>query len=543
MTAMPGLIGTTRLTRLALRRDRFTLPAWILGLAGFTAATTAMIDQSFPTYQDLVQDTELVATNPGLRMLGLASGPTVGAYTMHRDYVTLAVLAGLMSTLAVVRHTRQNEELGRAEMLGSAVVGRYAGLAAAVIVSLAANVVLAVLLGLAMMTSGQPAAGSFAAGAAVAAVGVAFVGVAAVTSQLSSTTRGATGAAGGALALAFLASGIGNMLGEADSSGLRVTSAWPAWLSPVGWGQQIRPFGGNHLWPLLLFGLVLVGLVAVAVVLAGRRDVGRGLMPERRGHATASASLLSHPGLVLRLQRGALIGWAVGLLAFGLIFGALSEQIQDIKGEAREWYTQMGGSDQILDAYRTSIVQMAGMAVAIYAVQMLLRLRADEVDGTLEPILATGVSRSRWVLGHVLNTLAGSVLLLVVFAVAAAFTAGQVIGDSGEQLSEMVAAALVQLPGIMALGAAVVAVVGLLPRWAVPVSWAMLVAALMIGPLFGPSLGLPVWMQDISPFTHIPNAPAADVTAAPLVGLAVACLALGLCGLAAIRRRNLLLPA
>jgi ABC-2 type transport system permease protein len=71
----------------------------------------------------------------------------------------------------------------------------------------------------------------------------------------------------------------------------------------------------------------------------------------------------------------------------------------------------------------------------------------------------------------------------------------------------------------------------------------MLVAALMIGPLFGPSLGLPVWMQDLSPFTHIPNAPAADVTAAPLVGLAVACLALGLAGLAAIRRRNLLLPA
>ncbi|MGH3508227.1 MAG: ABC antibiotics transporter, partial [Nocardioidaceae bacterium] len=149
---MIGLTGTVRLTRLALWRDRFILPAWLIGLAAFTASTTAMIEESFPTYQDLLQDTQLVATNPGLRMLGLASGPTVGAYTMHRDYVTLAVLAALMSTLAVVRHTRQNEELGRAEMLGATVVGRYAELAAAVIVGVAANVVLAVLLGLAMMT-------------------------------------------------------------------------------------------------------------------------------------------------------------------------------------------------------------------------------------------------------------------------------------------------------------------------------------------------------------------------------------------------------
>ena len=540
---MTGLTGTLRLTRLALWRDRFILPAWLLGLATFTASTTAMIEESFPTYQDLLQDTQLVATNPGLRMLGLASGPTVGAYTMHRDYVTLAVLAALMGTLAVVRHTRQNEELGRAEMLGATVVGRYAELAAAVIVSVAANVVLAVLLALAMMTSGQAADGSIAAGVAVAAVGLVFVGVAAVTSQLASTTRGAIGAAGGLLALAFLVSGVGNVLGEADDSGLRVTSAWPAWLSPIGWGQQMRPFGGNHLWPLVLFTCVLVGLVATAVALVARRDVGRGMLPERRGHAAAPATLLSPSGLVLRLQRGGLIGWAVGLLGFGLIFGALSDQIQDIKGEALEWYTQMGGTDQILDAYRTSIVQMAGMAVAIYAVQMLLRLRADEVDGTLEPILATGVSRPRWVFGHVANALAGSVVLMLVFSVAAGLAAGQTVGDTPEQVADLVAAGLVQLPGIMVLGAAVLAVVGLLPRWAVPASWAMLLAAMVIGPLFGPSLGLPWWLQDLSPFTHIPNAPAASVTAAPLVALTAVCLLLGAAGLTAIRRRDLALPA
>ena len=79
----------------------------------------------------------------------------------------------------------------------------------------------------------------------------------------------------------------------------------------------------------------------------------------------------------------------------------------------------------------------------------------------------------------------------------------------------MAAAGLVQLPGILLLGGVVVVLVALLPRWAAPLSWALLVAALVLGPMFGPTLGLPQWAQDLSPFTNIPKAPATDVTAAP----------------------------
>ena len=239
--------GTRRLTRLAVRRDRYTLPAWWAGLGLFVAATTAMFAQSLAQHEDLVRETQMVATNTGMRLLGLTSGPSVGGYLLHREYVTLAVLAALMSTFAVIRHTRQNEELGRAEMLGSTVVGRYAGLAAGVLVAVAADIVLALVLAAAIAVNGLPVEGALLAGASVAAVGLVWVGVAAVTCQISSTTRGAAGIAAGALGVAFALSGIGNMLGTVDEAGLRVTSAWPAWLSPIGWGQQTRPFGGGAL--------------------------------------------------------------------------------------------------------------------------------------------------------------------------------------------------------------------------------------------------------------------------------------------------------
>ena len=111
---MRGFTGTARLVRLAFRRDRMVLPAWILGMAGFLAATTAMFVDSYEAHPELLEpDTRIVVENPGMRVLGLVTGTSVGGYTLHRDALTLAELAAMMSVLAVVRHTLQAEELGR----------------------------------------------------------------------------------------------------------------------------------------------------------------------------------------------------------------------------------------------------------------------------------------------------------------------------------------------------------------------------------------------------------------------------------------------
>jgi putative exporter of polyketide antibiotics len=495
---MNGLRGTITLIGLALRRDRFKLSAGVLGLAALMAGMLAMtVGQA---HQALAEETKAFAGTPALRIFGLPSGASVGATTLIRGYLLLAVLAALMSMLAVVRHTRQNEETGRAELVAAAVVGRHASLAAAVMVTVGANIVLAGLLGLAAIATGQPAAGSFTAGAAVGAFGIVFAGVAAITVQLSSTTRAANGLAAAVLGLTFVLSGIGNILGTVDASGLRLVCAWPAWLSPLGWGQQMRPFGGDNWWPLGLSAMAAVFLVGAASVLATRRDVGSGILAERRGHAAAAPGLLSPLGLVWRLQRAALLGWAVGLLGFGLVFGAIIDEIKNSGAATADWYARMGGSHQILDAYRASIIEMAGMAVAIYVVQMLLRMRAEEATGTLEPTLAAAVSRPRWVMSHILNAGLGALALLLVFAVSMALAAGLVLGDVPGQLGALVPAGLVQLPGIMVIGGTVVALTALLPRWASPLSWTLVLVSILVGPLFGAAtMQLPQWVQNISP--------------------------------------------
>ena len=67
--------------------------------------------------------------------------------------------------------------------------------------------------------------------------------------------------------------------------------------------------------------------------------------------------------------------------------------------------------------------------------------------------------------------------------------------------------------------------------------------SLLLGPLFGAAtLQLPAWAQDVSPFTHIPKAPAAEIAAVPVIGLLFVATLLAGAGLNAFRHRDLALP-
>jgi ABC-2 type transport system permease protein len=176
-------------------------------------------------------------------------------------------------------------------------------------------------------------------------------------------------------------------------------------------------------------------------------------------------------------------------------------------------------------------------------VQVRRRLRAAEAEGPRVAGVATAVSRYRWVASHAVATLAGATALLLLYAVGLGLVAGVVVGDPAGQVRAVLSAGLAQLPGVVVVGAVVIAVVGVLPRVAGVVCWGLLVAAVLAGPLFGETLRLPQWAQDLSPFTHVPKAPAVPVTAAPVLALLAVGAVLAVAGLLSLRRRNLALPA
>lgn len=541
------MTGTLRLVRLALRRDRVLLPVWIAAIAGLAWAVVASYQRTLPTEAERLLTATFSAGNPLARVFdGPASGTDLGAMALVEGYKVLAVLTALMAAQAVVRHTRQDEETGRAELLGSAVVGRHARLVAALVVALGASVAtgLAAAVAIALPT-GLGWSGALAAGMAAAGMGWTFAGVAAVAAQVLSTTRGANAVAGAVLGAAFALRAVGDVAGETTDGGVVVRSAWPSWLSPYGWGQQVRPFHEDNWWVAALFVALTAALVAVAFALASRRDVGPGMVPPRGGPARAPASLRSPLGLAWRLQRGVLAVWAVGLAGFGAVFGSVGDSIEEYLADndaMREMLTDLAPGGDVVELYAVLVMAVLGIAAGGYVVQALLRMRAEEVSGRVEPLLATATGRHRWLGGHVLIAGAGATLVLLLAGLAAGLAFGAASGRWGDGVADLLEAAAVQVPAVLALAGFVVAAFGLLPRGAGPLTWGALAAALVMGQL-GKLFDLPGWLLDVSPYTHVPLVPAEPVTAAPLLWLSAAALALAAVGFAAFRRRDLAIGA
>src|SRR5699024_4725571 len=141
-----ALRGTGTLLRFMLRRDRIRLPVWLIGISIFVPYFFSAFEQLFPTKADLAQ----MASFTSGPMLGLLGGPGYGLDPEHLNFFTffaglyllyILLAAALMNILLVSRHTRVEEQTGRAELVRANVVGAHAPLAATTILAVAANLV------------------------------------------------------------------------------------------------------------------------------------------------------------------------------------------------------------------------------------------------------------------------------------------------------------------------------------------------------------------------------------------------------------------
>jgi ABC-2 type transport system permease protein len=313
----------------------------------------------------------------------------VGAIVAQRSGF-IPVVVALISVLTVIRHTRTEEEAGRREVVAAAVVGRHAQLAAALVVTVAANLVLAVLLAAGMAGQGLSVAGSIAFGLQPAVMGCVFAAAAGVAAQLSEGAGAARGIAIGALGTAFVVRLAGDIGGAGN--GL----SWVSWLSPIGWAHRLRPYAGERWWVLALAAGLVAVLITAAMALSARRDVGAGVLRPRAGPGAASPALAGPVALAWRLHRGPLLGWLVGFAALGTVYGGVADgverMVEDNPGLG-EIFARLVGKTGIVDAYLASTMGMVALIASAYAVQATLRLRSEETGGRAEPVLATATGR------------------------------------------------------------------------------------------------------------------------------------------------------
>jgi ABC-2 type transport system permease protein len=500
-------------------------------LSSVTQATAYR--EGYPTLAEREKFARTVGENDAARMLYGTPRDllTVGGYVSWRVGGTMVVFAALWGLLGAVRAMRAEEESGRTELVLSGVISRSEAFLAQLAAIGAGAAVLWLALFVSLLAGKLPVGGSAYLALAVVSVIPVFVGVGAIASQLAPTKRMATGLATGALVIAFVL----RMIAAISSAGL----GWLRWLTPLGWAEELRPFAGPQplvlLLPIVTAPLLLVGAWALAV----RRDIGSGLLPARDS-APPRLSLLGSPvGLALRSERGVLVAWLVGVGAFAVLMGVISDAATpDVISENVQRQLEKLGTG--------SVVTPSGwlgfsfiffiLAVSLFCCMQIASVRGEEAEQRLETLLALPVGRRDWLARRVL--LAASGAAAVALAAGLLAWAGAASQGADVSLPEMLGAGANTLPpALLFLGLGALAF-ALVPRSSTVIAYG-LVGLAFVWELFGSLLEVPDWLLALSPFHDVGLVPGEpfEATAAATMLVIAACATLA--AIQIFRRRDL----
>jgi ABC-2 type transport system permease protein len=527
---MSSFAGTGPLLRLAWRRDRWVLVVSILAMVATAYGSMAATLDLYTSDAEAAAGAQVMADNPSIAALyGPLPALTAAGIGVLKTVMLGSLFSAFLAFAIVRRHTRTEEEEGRFELVAGGVVGRRAPLAAALLLAVLAVVAAGLLSGLSLLPTGVDPTGSVALGVVMVVAGVVMAGVTAVAVQLTTTTRGAGGIALGVLGAAFIVRAIADTASGAGHALI--------WFSFLGWAEEVRPFGTNRLWLLIPAAVAFLALLVIADVLLQRRDLGAGMWAARSGPARGSARLGTPLGLAWRLHRGALLGWTIAYAVLGLVIGSLAKSVDEFASSPgiEDMLRRMsGGQGSLLDLFFGTELRFLAIGVAAYGITTALRLHSEEGAGHAEVVLATRVSRLRWLASHTLVAVVGSVWLLFVAGVCAGASAS---AASDRGIGDLLPAALATLPAVLVCIALAVALFGLFPRFA-PFAWAFLALFVLLGEL-GALLKLPDWMLASSPFDHLGSLPGGDSNLTGLAALVVVAVVVAVLGAAAFQRRDI----
>jgi len=525
-----SLAGLGTMVRLVVRRNRVRFSVWFLVLVVMYQYIVSYYKTVFPTQQSLDEFAN-VANTPGIKALtGLSpAANTMGGAVWTKGWMTIVVTLALVVVFLTTRNGRADEEVGRTELLRSRMLGVHAYSAASWLVNavlcLAVGVFIALVsIGGNLDPAGTGITGSLILGASITGIGLVGLGVGAVAGQVATTSRGANSLASSVIVVFYVL----RMAGDLGNGVL-------TWFSPIGWGQHMQPYAGNHWWPFALLVVFAALLLGVAYWLEGTRDFGAGLVAEKAGKAGSPARFASPLGLALRLQRNPIIGWTIAVVLGGMMFGSVVQAMTNLLKDAGPGANDLLRGEGV-DALLALLLSVMALITVIFALQTTVSLRSDEASGIIEPQLAGAVSRWTWSLQRLVIPAVWSAVLLVV----GGYLVGAVYGASIHDASQggrLAIAALAYWPAVMVFVGLAVLLWGYVPRLAIPITWGVM-AAMWFLTMFGEVFRLPQWFLNALPLSATPYLPLESMSWTPLVVMALIAGALTWIGIDRFARRD-----
>ena len=385
-------------------------------------------------------------------------------------------------------------------------------------------------LGLAMVASGAGGSGAATYATGTALTGLLFAGVGAASGQLLGERRSATGWPRAADRWAACPDGGG----RDRVAGVGVLADAVRLLS------LSAPYADDRWAPLGVLALGVVAVVGAAWMMAGRRDLGSGVLSGRQGRRPRLRLLANVWGFAVRRTLPAFVGWSLALAAYFLLIGLLAVSLTDFL-EANPRFAELAAAAGFADlatvqGYIASLLLLLPVPLGLFATARVADQAHDEAVGRTTLLLSRPVSRIMWAGRHA-TVIASATLLLALLTGSVAWLGVRVVG-AGLGYGEAVIGALnVVVVAWLSVGTAVFAL-GWVPR-AVSLIGALPVVGGFIVWVLADTLNWPEWVRWLSPFTHLASVPAEEpdwVSQAGMLSVVALLITLGLIGFA---RRDL----
>lgn len=452
----------------------------------------------------------LFGNNPGLHALFGVSHhlDTVRGFTAWRTLGVLTIVGAIWALMAATKRFRGEEEAGRWELFLSGQTTARLG-ALNVMAGLGVGlVVIYVLVAIVTAVMGNINKLHFGAGEmlffslALVASAAEFFAVGAFTSQIAPTRRRAAGIGAGVFGVSFLLRAIGDAAPSVH---------WLTNISPLGWIEHLRPLTGSEpVWLLPIAGFVAV-LCALTVYMAGARDLGASLVPDKDTARPRTRFLNTPFGLAVRESSGTLIGWVAALAVAAMTMGAIAKTAGEAMAASTSTLTYFKNvtSSPVVGAvtYLGVVFLMFMTALMALAASSISSMREDEAEGYLDNLLTRPVSRLRWLGGRLLIVVSSVVIAGVVTGLFGWF--GAAIQHTGISIGKMIQAGVnAAIPAAVIIGIGILTL-GLRPRWTSAVLYTVIGWSFLLE-LVGQAIHLNHWFLDTSLLHHTALAPAAD---------------------------------
>ena len=474
------------LFKFALKRDRLLILAWVVGIVSLTLAVAGTYETMF--IGDGRQMAELLnmMENPAMvAMVGPVYGNSLGALLANGMLLMTTLAIIIMNIFLVTRPTRNDEELGRLELIRSIPVTRLTTLQATLLLALVVNSLIALTTGLGLGIldfDSIDMGGSLLYGAALGSVGLAFASLTAILVQLSENNRKV-------LTYAFSLLGIASALRAVGDVSNSTLSA----ISILGLATRTEVFVNNHWWAVIVAIVIALTFGAIALYLNARRDLGAGFIAAKPGRANAGALLKTNFGLTLKLSKGTLIGWSIAAFALGGAYGAAFGDLEGFLtgNDMFAFILEAGYGMSLIHGFMSFLMVIIAIFTTIPVISLVLKLGGEEKRNRIEHILARYVSRSSLLISYLILGVFASIFLLFIGAMGLYVTSVGVM-EEAIPIGTFLTAALNYLPAVWILMGFAIFLVGFIPR---ATGWAWLYLAFSFFAVYlGAMLDFPDWL-------------------------------------------------